>query len=435
MISPLEQFEVTPIKGVFYFFEYTGLSVTNYTIFLGFLLLILIVLFSLNSFALRVIPSIGQICIESIYNFVFSIVATNLEFKSYLYFPYVFTIFIFVLSANLLGLFPYSFTVTSQIALTLFLSLSTFIGLIWVGIEKHKVNFLGLFFPPEAPALLAFLLVPIEMVSFFSRPFSLAIRLFANMTAGHVLLKILTGFSLVLMSAASGFVPLVFSVVKNIVIGPEILYSITKVGTCNSFFSFSFFECCYQVYDYATIYVGISDYFNRLLSFEDITYNTDDSFGGIQNWHMAFAWKHMVALNYISPVFGLWPNRLDRGLYLDFISLITIRSPRRHSSALFARANLFYLYKPLVFPAILYSTYWLYFNFVGFSSAVFSVSLQPIVYVLQIVISFIVSCFAFFLPIVLLCFFITLELFVSILQAYVFTILLVIYLRDVTELH
>jgi len=111
------------------------------------------------------------------------------------FFPIIFTIFVFIFSCNLLGMIPYTFTVTSHIIFTFCLGMSIFIGINILGIKKHGLHFFSLFLPPGAPLSLALLLVPIEFVSYMFKPISLGVRLFANLMAGHTLLKVIIGFS------------------------------------------------------------------------------------------------------------------------------------------------------------------------------------------------------------------------------------------------
>ena len=101
-------------------------------------------------------------------------------------------------------MFPFGYALTSQILITFLFSCSIFLGTIFLGLRRHGINFFSLFFPSGSPAYMAFLLVPIELLSFIARPFSLGIRLFANMLAGHVLLKILSTFILVGVFAVQG---------------------------------------------------------------------------------------------------------------------------------------------------------------------------------------------------------------------------------------
>ena len=123
------------------------------------------------------------------------------------FFPFIFTLFIFTLFGNLLGLLPYGFTFTSHIAVTFFMALVVFLAVTLIGIFKHGLHFFSLFFPHGAPLFTAPILIPIEIVSYLSRPISLSVRLFANMTVGHELLKVLAGFVVAL--GIFGVVPLV----------------------------------------------------------------------------------------------------------------------------------------------------------------------------------------------------------------------------------
>jgi ATP synthase subunit 6 len=202
--SPLEQFQILPIIPVQLF----GLdfSITNQTIIV-FLALFFTVTFSKlllkkdNTFA--VVPNRWQSIIEIIYKLILSLVVDNIRDKSGQYFfPLVFSIFLLVLSLNVIGLVPYSFTLTSHLIVTLALSLSIFIGINIVCVRKHGIKFFCLFLPSGTSVLLAFLLVPIEMISYVFKPISLSIRLFANMMAGHTLLKVIAGFSATLMGAS-----------------------------------------------------------------------------------------------------------------------------------------------------------------------------------------------------------------------------------------
>lgn len=111
------------------------------------------------------------------------------------YFPFIFSVFLFVLIANVIGLVPYSFTITSHLVLTFSLALTTFIGINIICVREHGFHVFSLFLPPGSSLGLAFLLVPIELVSYIFRPISLSVRLFANMMAGHTLLKVIAGFS------------------------------------------------------------------------------------------------------------------------------------------------------------------------------------------------------------------------------------------------
>jgi ATP synthase subunit 6 len=136
-----------------------------------------------------------QAGLEATYSVILGVVNENAGPKLVKYFPLIFTIFIIILTCNLLGMIPYSFTVTSHLIVTFCTALAGFIGLNIIGIMKNRTHFLSLFFPPGAPMALAPLLVFIEFVSYVFRVLSLAIRLFANLMSGHTLLKILSGFA------------------------------------------------------------------------------------------------------------------------------------------------------------------------------------------------------------------------------------------------
>lgn len=200
--SPLEQFQVFPlIPLVFGIFDF---SITNETIILIVLLFFSIVLFlglvNKKDQTFYIIPTKWQSVIEIIYKLILSLVVDNIRDKRGQYFfPLVFFVFMFVMSMNLVGLVPYSFTLTSHLIVTLALSLSIFIGINIVCVRLHGLHMFSLFLPSGTSIVLALLLVPIELISYVFKPISLSIRLFANMMAGHTLLKVIAGFAYTLM--------------------------------------------------------------------------------------------------------------------------------------------------------------------------------------------------------------------------------------------
>jgi F-type H+-transporting ATPase subunit a len=134
------------------------------------------------------------------------------------FFPFIFTLFFFVLMGNLLGLIPYSFTYTSHIAVTAGLAVMVIIIVTVVSLRMHGLHFFSYFFPEGAPKLLAPLIIPIEVISYLSRPVSLSIRLFANMVAGHVMFEVFASFILILAAvsagtAVMGIIPLALNVI------------------------------------------------------------------------------------------------------------------------------------------------------------------------------------------------------------------------------
>lgn len=141
------------------------------------------------------VPGRIQSLVELSYEFIAGLLEENTGSKGRKYLPFVFSVFLFVLFGNLLGLIPYSFTFTSQLIVTFGLASMVFLVIIFAGITHHGIKFLKLFLPEGAPLLMAPLLVPIELISFLSRPVSLSVRLFANMMAGHTMLKVFALFT------------------------------------------------------------------------------------------------------------------------------------------------------------------------------------------------------------------------------------------------
>lgn len=197
--SPLEQFEIVTILPITLF----GLnfSLTNSSLFLILSLLIILFFLNLSFYKVTMIPTLWQSLKEVIYNITSSMVQDNLGKKGESYFPFIFTLHLLLLTCNLIGMVPYSFTVTSHIVFTFGLALSIFIGINIIGIQTHGVKFFSLFLPRGVPLVIVPLLVTIEFVSYTIKVFTLSIRLFANMTSGHTLLKIIAGFAWTMLSA------------------------------------------------------------------------------------------------------------------------------------------------------------------------------------------------------------------------------------------
>jgi F-type H+-transporting ATPase subunit a len=192
-LHPLEQFKVEPLIPL----HIGGLDVsfTNASLLMIIAVLLITALLVLGTRRGVLVPGRWQSVAEVSYEFVADMVDTNAGHGAEAYFPFVFTLFMFVLFANFLGLIPFSYTVTSQIIVTFALAAVVFIGVTIIGFAKHGAHFLRLFVPEGVPIVLLFLLVPIEILSYFIRPFTLSIRLFANMLAGHTMLAIFGGFA------------------------------------------------------------------------------------------------------------------------------------------------------------------------------------------------------------------------------------------------
>jgi ATP synthase subunit 6 len=203
LYSPLEQFQILPLFVGFHY----NFSLTNASLIIIFSLTIFIFFQSLVLGQKKgyIVPSRIQILMEGIYTTVVSIVEDNLGKKGLIYFPFIFVVSVFVFLSNVLGLVPYSFTTTSHLILTLALALSVFGAILLLSLELHGLHFFAAFLPPGTSLVLAFLLVPLEIVSFIFKPLSLAVRLFANIIAGHTLLKVIAGFSWSIMKKGGLF--------------------------------------------------------------------------------------------------------------------------------------------------------------------------------------------------------------------------------------
>jgi len=193
-LSPLEQFaiiKIVPITLGFFDFSLTNSSILA---FLSCFLTFVVLCFACCN--AKLIPNMIQHLVEMCFEFVyFTVLVENVKKDGSKYFPIIFSVFLFLFSCNLLGMIPYSFTVTSHIVITLAFSMLTFIGINIIGFRIHGFHLFSLFLPSGAPLVLAPLLIPIELVSYSFRLISLALRLFANMMSGHCLLKILAGFA------------------------------------------------------------------------------------------------------------------------------------------------------------------------------------------------------------------------------------------------
>lgn len=197
--SPLEQFELVTILPI----SILGLnlSLTNSSLFLILAFLLSIFWISLSFYNASLVPNNWQLVKESIYDVTASMVQDNLGSKGEFYFPFIFTLHIILLYCNLIGMVPYSFTVTSHIIFTFGLALSIFIGINIIGIQAHGFKFFALFLPRGVPLPIVPLIITIEFLSYTIKVFTLSIRLFANMTSGHTLLKIIAGFAWTMLSA------------------------------------------------------------------------------------------------------------------------------------------------------------------------------------------------------------------------------------------
>jgi F-type H+-transporting ATPase subunit a len=189
--SPLEQFTIKPILDLK--IGETDISFTNSSLWMTITALVLITFVVVGTQRRALVPGRWQSAVEYFHQVVADMVRDNVGSEGRRYFPFIFSLFMFILFGNLLGLIPNSFAFTSHLAVTFAMAAFIFVGVTVIGIITHGFKFFSLFFPHGAPLVTAPLLIPIEIISYFSRPISLSVRLFANMTVGHVLLKVIAG--------------------------------------------------------------------------------------------------------------------------------------------------------------------------------------------------------------------------------------------------
>ncbi|XAO71084.1 MAG: F0F1 ATP synthase subunit A [Acetobacteraceae bacterium] len=193
-IDALSQFELYPVLGQ----VGAALQISQSPVFMAIAVLIVLALLYAGMRPAAVVPGRLQAAAEIGYEFIHNLAVETIGPKGTTFLPFVFAIFFFILTGNYLGLLPYSFTFTSHIVITVALALMVFAVSILASLRYQGFGFFTHFMPEGAPKLLAPLLIPIEIISFLSRPASLSIRLFANMMAGHVLLEVFAGFTIML---------------------------------------------------------------------------------------------------------------------------------------------------------------------------------------------------------------------------------------------
>ena len=231
--SPLDQFEINPLVN----FEVGGvnLAFTNSSVSMVITVLFITLFLTLTVNPRSIVPSRMQLISELCYNFIAQLLNDTVGEQGKRYFPFVFSIFMFVLIGNMVGMIPYQFTFTSHIIVTFALATVVFIGVTILGFVNHGIRFFTFFYIPGVPFYMHPLLIPIEVISYLSRPISLSVRLFANMLAGHTLLKVFAGF-VVSMPFFTGVLPLTFIVALT---GLEILIAFLQA------YVFAILTCLY----------------------------------------------------------------------------------------------------------------------------------------------------------------------------------------------
>ncbi len=220
-IDALSQFELTPVLGIIG--RSVGFSQSNLFMLISSGLIIALLVYGMRPRA--VVPGRLQAAAETMYDFVHGIVDAQIGHGGKRFFPFVFALFMFVLMGNMLGLLPYAFTYTSHIAVTFGLAFMVFVLITVVAFVIHGKHFFSYFFPEGAPIWLAPIIIPVEVVSYLSRPISLSIRLFANMVAGHVMLKVFATFIVLLggLGTVGPFVATLPLAINVALVGFEVL--------------------------------------------------------------------------------------------------------------------------------------------------------------------------------------------------------------------
>ena len=231
-LRPLEQFTIERIVPI----HIGGLDIsyTNAALMMTIVVVAVTVLMVLATRKAALVPGRWQSVAEMSYEFVADMIDTNIGHGGRQFFPFVFTLFMFILFANLLGMIPYSYTTTSQIIVTFALAAVVFILVTTIGIIRHGFHFLSLFVPHGVPKALLLLLVPIELLSYCIRPFTLSIRLFANMLAGHTMLAIFGGFA-----ASLGILGIFPTGINFLLVGLELLVAVLQA------YVFAILTCLY----------------------------------------------------------------------------------------------------------------------------------------------------------------------------------------------
>ena len=196
MASPVEQFTLKPLVPL----QVGGLdlSFTNSSMWMAITVIGVTAFLTLSMRGGRLVPGRWQSMAEMSYEFIANMLRENVGSEGRRYFPFIFTLFLFILFGNLFGMIPFAYTFTSQIIVTFAMAITIFIGVTVIGLVRHGLHFFSLFVPSGTPLVMAPLLVPIEIISYFVRPVSLSVRLFANMMAGHTMMKVFGGFAVLM---------------------------------------------------------------------------------------------------------------------------------------------------------------------------------------------------------------------------------------------
>ena len=213
MANPLAQFEIKTLVPIQ--LGDVNASLTNSGIFMVLTVAAISLFVMLGMRSRSLVPGRWQSMTEVSYEFIAGMIRENVGSEGRKYFPFIFSIFMFILFGNLLGMIPYSFTFTSHIAVTFAMAMVVFLGVTVIAFARHGLHFFSFFLPKGVPIVMAPILVPIEILSYLSRPISMSIRLFANMMAGHTMMKVFAGF-IIPLGFLGGWAPLSVDVALTI---------------------------------------------------------------------------------------------------------------------------------------------------------------------------------------------------------------------------
>ncbi len=232
--NPMHQFNVYKIGPEI---KISGLDIsfTNASLFMLISAILISLFLLLGTKDRKIVPGKFQIISEMLYNFISKMISDTAGKKAKPYFSFIFSLFVFVLFCNMVGMLPYSFTVTSHIIVTLAFAMFIFVGVTILGFVIHGFKYLKIFVPSGVPMVLLPIIMIIEIISYLSRPVSLSVRLFANMMAGHTMLKVFGGF-VISLGLVAGWLPLTFSVALT---GLEILVAFLQA------YVFAILTCIY----------------------------------------------------------------------------------------------------------------------------------------------------------------------------------------------
>jgi F-type H+-transporting ATPase subunit a len=235
--GPLEQFSIEPLVPLH--IGHYDLSFSNSSLFMVLAAALLTLMMTVAVKRGALVPGRLQSMAELSFEFIATMVRDNAGPEARRFVPFVFTLFMFILLGNLLGMIPYSFTYTSHIIVTFAMALTVFILVTILGIVRHGTHFFSLFVPPGVPGVLLPVLVPIEVLSYLTRPISLSVRLFANMMAGHTMMAVFAGFAVsmgVALGWVTGLAPLLLVIALT---GFEILVAVLQA------YVFAILTCLY----------------------------------------------------------------------------------------------------------------------------------------------------------------------------------------------